>query len=292
MTDLQAPEWFRRALAHAPTSHRVSVLDCDIHYLRWGPTDSTRPGILFLHAGGAHARWWSFIEPFFAKDRVVAAIDFSGMGDSGRRDDYGSDCHVPEIAAVLADAGLGKKPIIAGHSFGGFMAMCHGNRYGENVSGMVFVDTPLRPEVDAKADPTQPYTRPKPVHPDLDSILKRFRLGPAQPCENGFILDYIARHSVTECEGGWTWKFDVAARGASHHDEPLADYLTNLSCPKALIYGADSAMVTREIAEYMRGLFAPGEPIISMPEAHHHLFLDQPLAFVAVLRAILSGWNL
>ncbi len=291
MTSQQAPDWFRRALAHEPTSHRVSVLDCDIHYLRWASAASERPGILFLHAGGAHARWWCHIAPFLADDRAVAAIDFSGMGDSGRREDYSSACHVPEIGAVLADAALGEKPVIVGHSFGGFMGMCYGNRYSADLSGMVFVDTPLRPEPEAKANPTQAYTRPKPVHPDLDTILGRFRLGPAQPCENGYILDHIARHSVTECEGGWTWKFDVAARGASHHDEPLADYLSNMACRKALIYGADSSMVTSEIAAYMRGLFAPGEPIICMPEAHHHLILDQPLAFVAALRAILSGWN-
>ncbi|MDP6874051.1 MAG: alpha/beta hydrolase [Alphaproteobacteria bacterium] len=289
-----APDWFHWAIAQQGQSRRVEVEGCSIHYLLWQPEAGVENpgGILFVHGGGAHAHWWSFIAPFFTEDRAVAAIDFSGMGDSGRREDYSSEVHVPEIAAVLADASLGGRPIIVGHSFGGFMAMCYGNRHGKNVSGMVFVDTPLRPEVEAKANPTPAYTRPKPVHPDLETILGRFRLGPAQPCGNGFILDYIARYSVTECDGGWTWKFDVAARGASHHDEPLADYLANLSCPKALIYGADSAMVTGEIAAYMRGLFAPGEPIICMPEAHHHLIFDQPLAFVAALRAILSGWDM
>jgi len=144
---------------------------------------------------------------------------------------------------------------------------------------------------EAKANPTQAYTRPKSVHRDLASILGRFRLGPAQPCQNDFILDFIARTSVTPCQGGWTWKFDVAARGAAHHDEPLAEYLSNMACRKALIYGAESAMVTKDTAAYMTALFAPGEPIIRLPDAHHHLFLDQPLAFVAALRAILSGWH-
>ena len=31
-------------------------------------------------------------------------------------------------------------------------------------------------------------------------------------------------------------------------------------------------------------------PMIAVPEAHHHLFLDQPLAFVVALRALLAGW--
>ena len=291
----QAPAWFHDALAHTPTSHHVSALGCDIHYLRWGPDTSDLPGLLFLHAGGAHAQWWSFIAPFFAEDRVVVALDFSGMGDSGRRDSYGSACHMAEIAAVLGDADLGKRPIIIGHSFGGFIAMCYGNQHGRDLTGMIFVDTPLQPETEAgaaaKANPTEAYTKPKPVHPDRESILNRFRLGPAQPCENDFILEHIAQTSITRCDGGWTWKFDVAARGAAHHDEPLANYLANLSCPKALVYGAESTMVTTQVAEYMSKLFAPGEPFICLPQAHHHLFLDQPIAFVVALRAILSGWQ-
>lgn len=288
----EAPAWFSQALAQTPASRWTEAQGCDIHYLRWGPAQPARPGILFLHAGGAHARWWSFIAPFFASDRAVAAIDFSGMGDSGRRDAYGSACHIAEIEAVLADADLGAKPIVVGHSFGGFIAMCHGARHSADLAGVVCVDAALRPEPAAQAEPVRAYTRPKPVHPDRASILKRFRLGPAQPCRNAFILDFIANTSIAPCPGGWTWKFDVAARGAAHHTEPLAEYLASFACPKALIYGAESAMVTPEIAAHMATMFAPGEPVVCLPDAHHHVFVDQPIAFVAALRAILSGWAL
>lgn len=265
-------------------------MGCDIHYLRWGPKTSALPGVLFLHAGGAHAQWWSFIAPFIAEDRPVAAVDFSGMGDSGRRNAYNSACHVAEIAAVLAAADLGPKPIIVGHSFGGYIAMCHGARYGKDLGGIIFADTALRPEAEAKAAPVEAYTRPIRIYPDRAEILARFRLGPAQPCENTFILDYIAGTSIAPRDGGWAWKFDVAARGNSHHEEPLAEYVSDLSCRKALVYGADSAMMTPDAAAFTTGLFGPGDPVVQLPAAHHHLFLDQPIAFVAALRAILSGW--
>jgi hypothetical protein len=29
-----------------------------------------------------------------------------------------------------------------------------------------------------------------------------------------------------------------------------------------------------------------------LPEAHHHLMVDQPLAFVTAIRAILAGWGI
>ena len=286
-----APAWFQDALARTPSSHRVTAEGCEIHYLRWGPETGEQPGILFLHAGGAHARWWSFIAPFFSESRAVAAIDFSGMGDSARREAYSSDLHVAEIAAVLEHGRLGPNPIVVGHSFGGFIAMCHGHRYGAELSGIVLVDTALRPPVEAKENPVEAYTRPTRYYPDRETILERFRLGPAQPCENTFLLEYIAENSIVEHAQGWAWKFDVAARGAAHHDEPLADYVKGLECKKALIYGAESSMVTPEVVPYLQGLFAPGEPVVEIPGGHHHLFLDHPIAFVAAVRAIISGWN-
>jgi pimeloyl-ACP methyl ester carboxylesterase len=37
-------------------------------------------------------------------------------------------------------------------------------------------------------------------------------------------------------------------------------------------------------------LLAPGSPHIVIPEAEHHVMIDQPLAFVAALRALLTAW--
>jgi pimeloyl-ACP methyl ester carboxylesterase len=34
----------------------------------------------------------------------------------------------------------------------------------------------------------------------------------------------------------------------------------------------------------------PGAPYIEIPEADHHVMIDQPLAFVAALRALLAAW--
>ena len=47
-----------------------------------------------------------------------------------------------------------------------------------------------------------------------------------------------------------------------------------------------------EVLAHMRTLFGPKDPVIAIPAAHHHLTMDQPLAFIIALRIILSGWNL
>lgn len=284
------PEWFDNAIARVPESRRIVVDDCDIHYLRWGPDTSEKQGILFVHGGAAHAHWWSFIAPFFADDRPVAAIDLSGMGDSGRREEYATAQRVAEMAAVSADAGLGEKPVVVGHSFGGYMTMCYGHNYGDALSGAVIVDSFVRPPSGEDDGPREPG-RPKPYFPDKNTVVRRYRLSPYQPCENEFLVDYIAQHAVVEEERGWTWKYDDATRYRGRRDEPLADYLRDMACPKALIYGADSVLATDDAIDYTRERFGPGDHFIEMPAAGHHLMLDQPIAFVSCLRVILNGWG-
>ena len=46
-----------------------------------------------------------------------------------------------------------------------------------------------------------------------------------------------------------------------------------------------------EIGEYMFNLLGRAAPIVTIPEAQHHVMLDQPLALVAALRALLADWN-
>jgi len=79
--------------------------------------------------------------------------------------------------------------------------------------------------------------------------------------------------------------------GSRRFGEPFNEELNALKCRAALIYGANSTLVSRRTAAYMSKLMGPSAPLVEIPEAHHHVMLDQPLAFVAALRAILGGWS-
>jgi pimeloyl-ACP methyl ester carboxylesterase len=288
-----APEWFRWAISRPKQSRRVMVADCPIHYLFWPaePATSIDRGLLFVHGGGAHAQWWSFIAPYFMRYFRVAAIDLSGMGDSGRRQSYGSDIRAAEMRAVIADASLGKHPFVIGHSFGGFMTMKLASAFGEELGGAVIVDSPIRsPEEEIARPLSPPNWGNKKIYPTFEAALARFRLMPPQTCENEFIVEFIARHSLMRVEGGWTWKFDGAAIGARRFGEPFREYLQAVRCRAALIFGERSALVSRKTASYMSQLMRPKAPIVEVPEAQHHVMLDQPLAFVAALRMLLENW--
>ncbi|MBL6952731.1 MAG: alpha/beta hydrolase [Alphaproteobacteria bacterium] len=290
------PDWFRRAIDTLAHSRFVDVDGCCIHYLTWfddqdGAKDDHRPGLLFVHGGGAHANWWRFIAPFFAEAYRVAAIDLSGMGDSGARETYLPEIWAREIGAVLEDARLGPHPVVVGHSFGGLIAMKYGAEHGDTLSGTVIVDSPVQDPNDTPLPkPAAPVRSGPRVYPDLSTALARFRLMPEQPCENAYITDFIAGTSIKQTNGGWTWKFDFKVMGSRRFGEPYGQELKALKCRAALIYGETSAIVSRRTVAYMSSVMGPKAPVVEIPQAHHHVMLDQPLAFVAALRAILDGW--
>src|SRR5580658_4256675 len=64
-----APAWFERAVAKEPERSFVEVEAARVETLAWG--ERGKPGLVFLHGGAAHADWWSFIAPFFARERRV-----------------------------------------------------------------------------------------------------------------------------------------------------------------------------------------------------------------------------
>jgi len=291
-----APQWFQRALTIVParTFHRVQ--GAQIEVLTWG--ERGRPGILFLHGNGAHADWWSFIAPLFAHDHRVAAISWSGMGGSDWREAYSMDLFVAEAFAAAEVTGLfaaATPPVFIGHSFGGLPTAACAARRGQELRAAVIIDSPFWPAARAKEQHERIRNRrgqgPSPVYRSVAAALARFRLLPLQPCDNLFIVDHIARRSLKEVgEGtGWTWRFDPYLWRRYQMSNP-ADDLSAASCPIAIVRGCNSKVMTEEIASFACSIAPAGSPMVEIPEAHHHVMLDQPLAFVAALRALLSGW--
>ena len=119
---------------------------------------------------------------------------------------------------------------------------------------------------------------------------RRGRKHPLECCENPFIVEFIGRRSLRRTENGWVWNFDSEAMGSRRFGEPVREYLQAVGCRAALIFGEKSALVSRETASYMSSLMGPRAPVVEVPEARHHVMLDQPLGFVAALRMLLDSW--
>ena len=291
-----APDWFREALAQPPERSLTPVEGADVETLAWG--ERGRPGLLLLHGGHAHADWWTPLAPAFAQNYRVAALSFSGGGGSSWRERYSVAQYAREMVAVAQAAGLydAGAPVFVAHSFGS-RPLFHAAAHPDLAPRAAVV---LDAAVSAPGAPSlsPPSGRPKAVYPSLAAALARFRLMPPQLCDNAFLLDFIARRSLTPAPrpagagDGWTWRFDpemiAKLAGAERADSDAA--LRAARCPLAFLNGERSAIVQADNLAYTRSIAPEGTPFATLPDAAHHLFLDQPLAFVDRLRAILAAF--
>ncbi len=290
-----APDWFNAAIETPYDTHFVEAAGARIRYQTWG--DPQKPGLLLSHGNGAHAHWYDFIAPALTEDYFVVAMSFSGMGDSAWRDRYSFDAFTAEQLAVCEHAGLfegGRKPVIVAHSFGGFITLYTAAERSDLFAGVVIVDSGLRPPEDEWEGPPR-RSRGNRAYASLEAALARFRLAPPQPCENHYIADYIARHSLKQVENeagltGWVWKFDPSILINFEFKRMSTNMLENIDCRVAMMRGEDSVLVSDRIWDYMRSL-REGMDMVSIPNAQHHVMLDQPIAFIDAIKDQLRRWD-
>jgi pimeloyl-ACP methyl ester carboxylesterase len=140
--------------------------------------------------------------------------------------------------------------------------------------------------------------RPNKIYPDYETARGRFILSPPQPVQEPFLLEYMAYHSMRPVEDGQqqgcSWKFDPMV---FHRDEvdlvkwaQTPQRIVDLPHRLAIIHGENSKLFDADSAAFLRELGGGHIPMIAIPEAEHHLMLDQPLALVTALRSVLALW--
>lgn len=245
------------------------------------------PGLLLVHGFGAHSYWWDACAPYLARDYRVVAMDLAGMGDSGHRDHYSQQQYADDIAAVIEHADLGPA-LVVGHSFGGIMTTWAAHLHPKLIRGAIIVDSRLAlpDENQGKGVAEQ---RPKRTYPDYDSARARFRLIPEENTTPPALFEHIARHSLRQVDGSWQWKFDDAITSSlPAPPRAEAELLREMEMPIAMVCGELSNVVPADYLQRLQRYLPDGQAPVMIPEAHHHVLLDQPLVLVVALRALLS----
>lgn len=305
LADLRTPvpDWLREAFAVPRRSGEVMVEGCPIRYLEWG--DVRAPGVVMVHGYMAHARCLAMIAPLLAEHFHVVAYDISGMGDSGARANYSEEVRARELLAVAEHTGMfgvDVAPFVIAHSYGCTVTFEAMERWGERFGGAILCDLMMmRPERQAAFWQQRGGglsegrgNAPRPPSPDLDALLARYRLQPDQPVAEPALFEYVARQSVRQVEGGWAWKFSPTIFGDDSRGNDwwgrLPLRLRDLRVRNAFVYGGWSALFDADSVAWLREFGVTRTPFIAIPRAHHHIMLDQPLAFASALRAILALW--
>lgn len=292
MTRLSETSILSNALSKSPKQRTIQLAGTKLNILEWG--EQGKPGLLFVHGGAAHARWWNFITPYFLPNYHCIAIDLSGHGDSAWRSVYSADLWREEVLQ-LADSTsfFHSMPVIIGHSMGGLTGIRVAAMLGSDLPGLVVVDSAVRPANSAatRLNKHRNLLGKKRIYDSREQIMARFRLVPPQDCNNGKFLQYIAAESIMSAEGsGWTWKYDPQAFRDLRPSE-IFSLLKTVSSPTLIIRGQNSRILDRETAAMMYMELANANNVVEIADASHHVLLDQPVMLIEEIKSALKQWN-
>lgn len=290
----RAPQWFQTALDQKPEHFTVEVNDCDIHCRAWG--DPALPRLVFVHGGGAHSGWWDHVAPLFTATHRVLAPDLSGHGDSAARERYSLGAWAREVLAVATHEDPSARPTLVGHSMGGWVVSTAAILKGDELDGLVVIDSPLRERAPEAQRLRQRRGRPN-GYSSRAEIVARFRGVPKQEATLPFVAEHIAGESVRRHGLRWFWKFDPEVfhgtwmEDAQNAHQSLDDIFGDIRCRIAYLR-CEQGLVPPAMADRIREILELRGPFVDLPETGHHPMLDQPLALVASLRTLLEVWSI
>ena len=266
-------------------SDRTLVLNGQrFHYTEWGAP--TAPALILLHGVTGHARTWDEEAATLAGRYRVLALDQRGHGDSdpSPHADYTVATMAGDLAA-FADALALVRVSIVGLSMGGRVAIAFAGTAPARVERLVVVD--IGPEISV-AGMTRVGTlmaRSPELFPSLEQALA-FRL------YTEAMLRHRVEHGTRPVEGGLTWKYDRGLRDAVRSGtwrDPidLWPLWRDIACPILLVRGADSDVLSPEIAKRMLAENA-NTHFAEVAGAGHTVPGDQPHAFRTLLSTFLT----
>jgi non-heme chloroperoxidase len=301
-----------------PSPHRTQFLQVTaavrLEVLDWGGTG--RPLVL-LAGGGDTAHVFDDFAPKLAASFHVYGITRRGFGASGfAESEAGPDRFGDDVLAVL-DALALKRPVLAGHSFGGAELSSVASRHPARVAGLIYLDAGFPYAFDNGNVPAmqefealRPPQRTPPGGADLagfDALREHYRrvLGFTYP-------EAELRHRRMANPDGSVGKGRIPPGGATLLSH-MKKYAT-IPVPALLIFASPHSLgrwtddsstdpaVREQVKTYIAALAVltdrqtkaiessvPAARVVRLPGAHHYVYLSHEADVLREMRAFLNG---
>jgi pimeloyl-ACP methyl ester carboxylesterase len=179
----------------APDEHTAITGELNVHYI---DVPNDRPPLVLLHGLSANAHCFSgLIAAGLGESFRIVAPDLRGRGKTDKPAvGYSIPDHVRDVLDLLDLLGL-ERVVLAGHSFGGYVAIYIAAKHPERVEKLIIIDAAitLNPRVGELLKPS--LDRLTRVSPSVDEYLTEARMAPHL---NGFWDDSIEAYFRAEIE--------------------------------------------------------------------------------------------
>ena len=259
----------------APGSKTVLARGLNLHYLEWAG-EGLQP-MLLLHGLQDCAACWDSFAPRMTSWYRVLALDHRGHGDSpwAPNGSYRLDDYVGELTEVIEALEL-RDLVLIGHSAGAKNAFIYASAHSQRLAALVIVDMDPDADNSASASMFQRYRTESDEWKGLDAVVERLRSRePNAPEET---LRHHAAMLTREAPGGTrVWKRDRAL--VLGYERPDAwEALDRIGCPTLLVRGADSTLLTHNVAVRMRERI-PTCQLVELSNAGHWCYDENPAEF-------------
>ena len=286
-------------LRHQPQDRFLDAGDVRLHYLEWGQSDAN-PFVL-LHGFTSHGHCWDFLADALCEEYRVLALDLRGHGDSDWSPrGYSNGLMVQDLGELVRSIGL-SKILLLGMSLGGLNAIEYAALHPEKIERLIIVD--IGPVIPRNGNPRELFSRFFLGQELFDSPEEAFsyrRKTDQRPVEE--LERYLTVHALKKLPSEkWTWKFDKTLRSPlklALVRTPLG-FLTNIrlpnlwsllpriQCPTLILHGAESPVLSQQVAERMQQLI-PDCRLVTFPQCSHRIHIERPQDFEAAIRKFVA----
>ena len=265
-----------------------------LHYLDWGldrgPADA--PPVVLLHGITGHARVWDHLAERLAPRHRVLALDQRGHGDSDPApdDDYRVGTMADDVAAFVGSLRLDRFALL-GHSMGGRIAIKYAADHAARLERLVIVD--IGPDINlAGLERVRDMMAQSPERIESEDWAVEY-IRRANPLQDLDMLRERVRHGLKRLpDGELTWKYAKGLRDMMREGRrdavDLWEPLPRIPCPTLIVRGAESDILSAEVAKKMAERLPDGR-VVEIAGAGHTVPADRPEEFVRQIRAFLAA---
>jgi len=247
-----------------------------------------KPPMLCLHGGAANAHWYDFVAQGFTGDYHMRAVDLRGHGDSDwdAAADYTYRRQAADVHELTEKLDL-RDFILIGHSMGGMISSVYAATYPGRAKALIVVDSNLVMTQERIANYNVVGNREGREYATQEEFIAHYRVRPRGSTAVPEILRHIARHSGRQfADGRWRHKVDRKVYVSREFFDSF-EIWNRIRIPALLMKAGRGGRITPEVIAELKSR-APQLAVAVVPDADHHITLDNPAGFIRVARDFLA----
>jgi len=219
------------------TNHYIHTNDIKLHYLEF---EGEQPAILFMHGLTANAHAFDgLIAAGLSPAFHILSVDLRGRGESDApASGYTMKEHAADIIGLMDELHI-EKVILAGHSFGGFLALYMAKYFPDRVDQLILMDAAANMHPDTKEMLVPALSRLGQFFPSFDSYIKKVKSAAYLTFWEDEMLSYYKADTIynadetVSCIPQMDHMMEAVVKGSL--GEPWVDYLQSVDQAAILI---------------------------------------------------------